>query len=77
MSGTLPGYGHVVLLEHGEGYFSLYGFLSDSRVAAGATVPRGGEVGNAGIDPLTGRPAVYFELRHKERALDPAAWIQR
>jgi septal ring factor EnvC (AmiA/AmiB activator) len=77
VAGPFAGFGKLVLLEHTDGYFSVYGFLSSTAVAERATVRRGQTLGRVGLDPLTGRSALYFELRHNERPLDPAVWIRR
>lgn len=77
IAGPMKGYGNLVLVEHKDGYFSLYGFLSKVLVEEGDRVKFLGSVGRAGLDPLTGKPALYFELRVKERPLDPAVWLRR
>jgi septal ring factor EnvC (AmiA/AmiB activator) len=75
VAGTFPGYGELVLVEHDDGFYSLYGFLSRVLVNDGDPVKRGAVLGRAGRDPLSDRPALYFELRHRERPLDPANWL--
>jgi len=77
LTGPLDGYGQIVLIEHAGGYFTLYGFLSRIEVSAGQRVKQGEPLGRAGLDPLTGDPAAYFELRRGQRALDPAGWLRR
>jgi septal ring factor EnvC (AmiA/AmiB activator) len=77
LAGSLRGYGNVVLVEHSDGYYTLYGFLSQVQVEDGAEVDKGTVLGRAGFDPLTGRAAMYFELRHGAQALDPAVWLRR
>jgi len=77
MAAPFAGYGKLVLVEHRGGYYTLYGFLAEMRIREGAQVSRGTILGRAGLDPLTGRPAAYFELRQGERPLDPGRWIRR
>lgn len=77
VAGPLAGYGQLVLVEHDDGYFTAYGFLSEVAVSEGAKLRRGAVVGKAGVDPLSGERALYFELRHRERPLDPILWIRR
>ena len=77
VAGPFEGYGRLVVVEHSDGYFSLYGFLGSTAVSEGQRVRRTDPVGRVGIDPLTGHSAAYFELRHGERALDPAIWLRR
>lgn len=75
VAGPLEGYGRLVVIEHSDGYFSLYGFLASTSVSEGQRVRRTAPIGRAGVDPLTGHNAAYFELRHGERPLDPADWL--
>lgn len=70
------GFGVMVILDHGDGAFSLYGQLTDTPLAPGETVRRGGTVGSAGILP-TGEPGAYFELRIDGRPVDPLQWLRR
>jgi len=77
MAGPFAGYGQVIVIDHGAGYFTLSGYLSALRVKKGDRVRLGAIIGRAGVDPLTARPAVYFEIRTQSRALDPAAWFSR
>ncbi len=74
--GPVQGYGKVVLIEHRSNYFTLYGFLARTGVKEGQAVSKGKRIGRAGRDPLTSEPAVYFELRRKERPLNPLAWLR-
>jgi murein hydrolase activator len=77
LADTLRGYGKVVLVEHSDGYYTLYGFLSQILVREGEEVDKGTVLGKAGLDPLTGRAATYFELRHNAEPLDPVVWLRR
>jgi septal ring factor EnvC (AmiA/AmiB activator) len=77
MAGPVEGYGQLALLDHGDGFFTLYGFLASVAVKTGEEIKHGQRLGRAGLDPLTGEPALYFEVRRKERALDPSVWIRR
>ncbi|MCK5798565.1 MAG: peptidoglycan DD-metalloendopeptidase family protein [Deltaproteobacteria bacterium] len=73
----LAGYGKLVLLDHGAGYYTVYGFLSDLAVTAGQRVPYGAVLGRSGNDPLDGRSALYFEIRDHAQPLDPRPWFRR
>jgi septal ring factor EnvC (AmiA/AmiB activator) len=70
------GYGNLVIVEHGGGAFSLYGHLSQVRVARGDRVEAGTPVGTTGRNP-GGNPALYFELRIDGRPVDPLQWLQK
>jgi septal ring factor EnvC (AmiA/AmiB activator) len=75
-SDNLPGFGRCVILDHGEGYYTLYAYLNGVFVARGAQVSQGqviAEVGGpGGGDP----PQLYFEVRHGRTPLDPADWLR-
>ncbi|MBW2731916.1 MAG: peptidoglycan DD-metalloendopeptidase family protein [Deltaproteobacteria bacterium] len=72
---VIEGLGHVVLLEHGEGYFTLYGLLSSLTVKVGQKMDKHARLGRGGIDPLNGHRSLYFELRQGVQVLDAAAWF--
>jgi murein hydrolase activator len=70
------GFGQLVILDHGQKTYSLYGHLSTMAVQRGGTVERGQTVGSSGATP-TGLPAVYFELRIDGKPVDPVQWLKR
>lgn len=79
-SGPFRSYGNVVIMDHGKGFFSIYGFLQEIKVKVGDKLVVGGTVGTAGNDTQsssgTGRSAVYFEVRQGTTALDPQDWLK-
>jgi septal ring factor EnvC (AmiA/AmiB activator) len=72
---VFPGFGRLVILEHGGNAYSLYGYLSSISVTPGVRVEAGGEIGRVGLAPA-GPPALYFELRVDGRATDPLQWLK-
>jgi len=71
-------YGLTVVLEHGNGYFSLYMQLASASVETGATVTRGQAIGTVGGDNSEYGSHLYFEIRGENQiALDPADWLRR
>jgi septal ring factor EnvC (AmiA/AmiB activator) len=72
---AFTGYATLVILDHGDNAFTLYGHLNETTVTSGGTVARGGVVGRAGRTPA-GTPAVYFELRIDGRPVDPVQWLR-
>lgn len=79
-AGPFRSYGNVVILDHGKGFFSIYGFLLEIQVSVGDKLPRQGVLGTAGPDTQTssgtGRYAVYFEIRQGTEAVDPLKWLK-
>lgn len=70
------GYGNMVIVDHGGGYFSLYAHASRVLKRVGAEVGRNDVVATVGdVDSLKG-PLLYFEIRYQSRPLDPAAWVR-
>lgn len=69
------GLGTLVILDHGDTNFSLYGYLSSVSVQRGQTVEAGSEVGRVGASPA-GPPALYFEMRIDGRSVDPVQWLR-
>ena len=75
-AGWFAGYGRMVILDHGDGYFSVSGHLDELGVAVGDALASGDAIGRAGeTGSLTG-PRLYFEIRHGAQALDPAGWLR-
>ena len=72
----LPGFGRCVILDHGEGYYTLYAPLDRAYVAAGAEIARGQIVAEVGRPTAGEEPQLYFEVRHGRTPLDPADWLR-
>jgi septal ring factor EnvC (AmiA/AmiB activator) len=71
----LKGFGLVSIVDHGEGYMSVYGHNQALLKQAGDVVKAGETialVGQSGGQPY---PSLYFEVRHKGKALNPTKWI--
>jgi septal ring factor EnvC (AmiA/AmiB activator) len=75
-AGWFAGYGRMVILDHGDGYFTVSGHLDELGVAVGDVLASGDPIGRAGeTGSLTG-PRLYFEIRQGAEALDPAGWLR-
>jgi murein hydrolase activator len=70
------GYGNLVILDHGDGEYSLYGYLSTMYVARGDPLEAREPIGTSGRSP-SGNPALYFELRVDDKPVDPLQWLKR
>jgi septal ring factor EnvC (AmiA/AmiB activator) len=70
------GYGNMVIVDHGGGYFSLYAHASRILKRVGAQVARNDAVATVGDVDSTRGPFLYFEIRHQGRPLDPAGWVR-
>jgi septal ring factor EnvC (AmiA/AmiB activator) len=73
----LRGFGNLLIVDHGEGYMSLYGNNEALLHRVGARVEAGEVVAQAGDTGNVGQTGLYFELRHQGRAFDPSGWLKR
>jgi septal ring factor EnvC (AmiA/AmiB activator) len=72
----LRGFGRVVILTHGDNYYTLYAFLSETSVRSGQKVEKGEPLGQAGFYPSAKGPGLYFELRFGQKAINPEEWLR-
>ena len=75
-AGWFKGYGRLVILEHGESYFSVSGHLDEMEVAVGDTVEAGQAIGSVGETGSLDGPRLYFEIRRGGEPLDPRVWLR-
>ena len=70
------GFGNMVIVDHGGGYFSLYAHASRILKRVGADVAKNDTVATVGDLDSSRGPMLYFEIRHQSRPLDPAGWVR-
>ena len=70
------GYGRIIIVDHGGGYYTLYGHLSELKVAVGADVEADMIIGLVGDSGSLEGPALYFEIRHHGKPVDPSPWFK-
>jgi septal ring factor EnvC (AmiA/AmiB activator) len=75
-SGPFTGYGNLVIVDHGDRSYSLYGHLGAAEVSSGQRLDAQAPLGVSGRNPA-GTPALYFELRIDGTAVDPLQWLKR
>lgn len=75
-SGQLKGYGQVIVVNHGERYFTIYAFLLQRDRLEGEIVAEGDVLGQVGESGLVAGPALYFEIRKGEENLNPLKWLK-
>ncbi|CUQ68220.1 murein hydrolase activator EnvC family protein [Candidatus Nitrospira inopinata] len=73
----LKGYGLVIILDHGNGFFSLYAHASKVLVKVGEQVAGGHPIGETGDTGVIGENTLYFELRQGTEPVDPLQWLAR
>ena len=72
----LPGLGLLAIVDHGDGYLSLYGHNERLYKGAGENVAAGETIAAAGDSGGTGRTELYFEIRKGGRPVDPRPWFK-
>ncbi|MBV8741697.1 MAG: peptidoglycan DD-metalloendopeptidase family protein [Sinobacteraceae bacterium] len=72
----LPGLGLLTIIDHGDGYMSLYGHNERLYKAVGEHVNAGDALAAAGDSGGSSRPELYFEIRKAGKAVDPAPWFK-
>ncbi len=71
----LRGFGLITILDHGDGYMTLYGHSSSLFTSPGDWVEAGEAIAQAGRTGGTNDPAVYFEVRHNGKPDNPRRWL--
>jgi septal ring factor EnvC (AmiA/AmiB activator) len=74
--GQLGTYGLTVILQHGEGDYSIYASLQSASVRTGSSVRKGEVIGTVGISDPDLTPHLHFEMRPKGHAVDPEKWLR-
>lgn len=73
-AGELEGYGKVVVLNHGDGYVSIYSGLNEIDIAQNYAVNAGSKIGTSGTLP-SGETGLYLEVRYNGQVMNPLSWI--
>jgi len=75
-SDYFKGYGNMIIIDHGGGYFSLYAHAARILKKVGADVARNETVATVGDTDSSRGPLLYFEIRHQGKPVDPADWVR-
>ena len=73
-AGNLPGFGQLVLVRHGGGWLTAYGYLDTLTVTRGQAVTRGQTIARAGSGS---QPQVHFEIRDGRKAVNPVEMLPK
>ena len=73
----MTGYGNILIVDHGQGYMSLYAHNDGLLREAGDHVQRGQSVATVGSSGGQDSPGLYFELRRNGAPVNPADWLKR
>jgi len=70
------GYGNLIILDHGNRVFSLYGNLKQPAVAVGDRITTGQPIAGVGESEEAASGHLYFEIRNDNRPEDPQKWLR-
>lgn len=73
----LQGFGFITIIDHGEGYMSLYGHSETLTKQAGDWVNAGEVIATSGDSGGQPMPGVYFEIRSRGKPVNPGGWCSR
>jgi len=71
------GYGLLLIINHGDGYHTLYAHLAEIFHKVGDIIKGRQAIGKIGESGITNEPNLYFEIRHKGKPLNPIEWLSR
>jgi septal ring factor EnvC (AmiA/AmiB activator) len=70
------GYGNMIIIDHGDSYYTVYGHIEETFKTAGDVVEAGEVMATAGDTGSINGPKLYFEIRHHGKPLDPMRWLE-
>ena len=70
------GYGNVIIIDHGDNYYTVYGHIEEAFKSNGDSVETGEVIATVGDTGSISGPKLYFEVRHHGKPLDPLQWIE-
>ncbi len=71
------GFGQLIIINHGNGYHTLYGNLSEIFSRVGDIINEGQPIGKVGVSGILNTYGLYFEIRYKGKPLNPTQWLGR
>ena len=72
----MRGFGNLLILDHGQGYLSIYGNNESVLKAVGDEIRTGDVVATVGSSGGNLDPGLYFEMRHEGKPFDPMSWVK-
>ncbi len=70
------GYGNMIIIDHGDSYYTVYAHLEDAFKSKGDSVEAGEVIATVGDTGSISGPMLYFEVRHHGEPLDPMQWLE-
>ena len=72
----LRGFGLMIIIDHGDGFMSLYGNNDSLNYSAGEWVRAGDTIAQAGSSGGRSKPGLYFEIRRDGQPENPESWLE-
>ena len=76
-TGWFKGYGNLIILDHGNDYYTLYAHVADILVKEGDDVRQGQRIATVGDTGSLAGPRLYFEVRYQGKPQDPEQWLRQ
>lgn len=74
--GRLNGMNHIMILDHGDHYYSIYAHLNQIKVKLGDEVKQHQAVAQTSYSPIDQKNGIYFEIRHFSEPYNPTQWMR-
>ena len=75
-AGWVGGYGNCVMIDHGDGVWTVYGHLSEFSTSVGSYVNQGDQIALSGNTGRSTGPHLHFEIRVNGSSVDPTPYLQ-
>jgi len=76
-TGWFKGYGNLIIMDHGNEYYTLYAHIADIEAKEGEDVRQGQRIGTVGDTGSLAGPRLYFEVRYQGKPQDPEQWLRQ
>ncbi|MEK7387188.1 MAG: peptidoglycan DD-metalloendopeptidase family protein [candidate division NC10 bacterium] len=76
-TGWFKGYGNLIILDHGNEYYTLYAHIAEIEAKEGDDVRQGQRIGTVGDTGSLAGPRLYFEVRYQGKPQDPVVWLRQ
>lgn len=72
---NIRGFDNIIVVDHGEAFYTVYGNIGEVKAEMGAKILRGDILGRINVDLNNNTSYLYFEIRKNDEALNPADWL--
>jgi len=76
-TGWFKGYGNLIIVDHGNEYYTLYAHIAEIEAKEGDDVRQGQRIGTVGDTGSLAGPRLYFEVRYQGKPQDPEQWLRQ